>query len=423
MKKENKFSRFSVWVTFGLILYIVFTYQDTDTFQSVMKFLFNPGSEYTLPVFWQENRIFLSAMVLLLLILYMLPTFNTFKKSIQLYQNSTATEKKPTVSILQACYTYQQDKVTCMTAWIIDMCRQGIVSLQYDKTMDPSERWAVHKIKDHNIEYQNKALMDILFRENDTVRMKAFMHDPNPSVEETTDTLYASIQEKYRLFFVERQSTLPVWIVLFFLLAEIPFYMASTGENIPATLPITLFAIALFIIPVYVLCKFLPAFFNGPKVTAYSMFVFSILFSCFGLWMLYSETHTLSYWTTAFFPSITAAILVLIYQSPLLQKNNRLLSQILGYRKYLAKDGYVVQEEDLPWTLALGVHSDIFDNAFQYVNTPIPQWIQNHTKEDTQTLMKALHRTLQIAVNEAVNGDRDDDMRLDNDLDHVSKEF
>ncbi len=408
MNKKNKFSDFFLTLVFGLILYTVFKYQDTDTFQSIMKFLFNPSEKYALPLYWQNNRMLFLGTFTFLLILYTLPTFRTFKNTIHIYKNNTEIENRPKVPVLQACYFYQQDKVACMTTWLIDMCRQGIVSLQYDKAMDPSERWSVHKEKDHNIDYKDKELTDIFFQESDTVNIKAFIHDPNPNVKETAENLYESIKEKYRLFFIERQSTLPLWIGLFLLFAEIPFYIASSGKDIPMTLPMTLFAAIIFTIPVFAFSKYLQAFFNGPKMIAISIFTFSLLFFFFGVWMLYSDKNGISYWDTSLYPSIAAGLLVLVYHAPLLQKDNRVLSQIIGYKKYLTKDTYKIQEEDLSWTLALNVHSDIFDNSFQYGNTHIPKWVQNNTEKNTQVVMKALHRTFNIAVNEAVNGNKDD---------------
>lgn len=139
--------------------------------------------------------------------------------------------------------------------------------------------------------------------------------------------------------------------------------------------------------------------------------------------MLYSDRNAISYWATALYPSITAGLLVLIYQAPLLQKDNRLLSQIIGYKKYLTKNNYKIQEEDLPWTLVLNVHSDIFDKSFQYGNTHIPKWLQNYTEEDTQVVMKALHRTFNGAVNEAVNGNKDDMNGINNDNNHTGREI
>jgi len=412
MRTKKRSSNIFVAIAFGLILYGVYKYQDTDTFQSVMKFLFNPDAEDALPIYWQDNRmVFLGAAVFLTL-LYALPTVNMYRKSMQLYKNSAETQKKPDISIVQASFYYQQDKVLSMTAWIIDMCRQGVVSLQYRKGLDP---WSVHKVKEHNIDYGDKELLEVLFQNNDTVHMRASFYDPDPDVEETAETLYDSLREKYRLFFMEKQSTFPVWIVLFLLIAEIPFYMASTDVVMPATLPITLFSVALFTVPTYVLCKFFPAFFNGPRVIASALTAFALFFISFGWWMLYSTINAPSFWATAFYPGIVAALLVMLYQAPSLQRDNRVLSQIIGYRKHLAKKGYRIQEEDLPWTLGLGIHSDIFDSTFEYGEGAMPEWLQNNSDDDVQTVMKALHYTFPAAVNKAVNGEVENRDKLNTD--------
>lgn len=101
----------------------------------------------------------------------------------------------------------------------------------------------------------------------------------------------------------------------------------------------------------------------------------------------------------------------MVMKQPVLPKNDSLLVQIFGYRKHLAADGYRIEEKDLPWTLSLAIHSDIIDNTFCYGEEVLPNWLKT-SENDVQQVIKFLHQSLQLSLNEAVNGKMDSENRL-----------
>jgi len=103
------------------------------------------------------------------------------------------------------------------------------------------------------------------------------------------------------------------------------------------------------------------------------------------------------------YPGLMVTLIVIVYNSPLLPKNNFLLVQIIGYKKYMGRDDYQINEKDLPWTIGLDVHTDIIDNSFHYGGNEIPEWMQG-SEDDVGSLMKILHQTIYQHVSEAING-------------------
>jgi len=367
-----------------------------------MKFLFNPDEDLALPLFWQENRMVLLGGLVIALLAYCKPTWNSYKNLIQIYRESGVNSRKPAISPLVASYIYNQGKVTCMTAWLVDLCCRRALSLRYRKKLHP---WSLRRKRGSKVDDTNKELLNILFRNSDIVQLKASFSDPDPDVKETAEKLYKATVENNNQVFHNRQSGLPGWILLFGLISEIPFYIASQSSNLVATLPVTLFSTAICVAPVYVICAFLPQFFNGPRITAFAMLTLSLLFALFGQFLIFSSASTASYWSAAFFPNIAAAIITMVYQAPLLPKDNFLLPQIIDYQKHLAEDGYQIQEEDIPWTLGLGVHADIIERSFRYGGRSMPEWLLRSSEDDVQVLMKMLHQTFATDVNRAINGE------------------
>ena len=98
---------------------------------------------------------------------------------------------------------------------------------------------------------------------------------------------------------------------------------------------------------------------------------------------------------------------------PLLPKNTVLLRRIIGYAKHLSSNGRLIREEDLPWTLGLGVYSDFIAEGFYYDGGAVPEWLST-SDDDVQSLMKRLHQTLPQQLSEAVWGKMDSKNRLTN---------
>jgi hypothetical protein len=102
-------------------------------------------------------------------------------------------------------------------------------------------------------------------------------------------------------------------------------------------------------------------------------------------------------------PGLAAALAVLVRKQPVLPTDNRLLSQVVGHRTHLAMDGYRITEEDLPWTLAMSVHSATNADGFFYRPQEFPRWLQTD-ETDVQAVMKLMHQTLRPALGDAVTG-------------------
>jgi len=408
MKKGGNLSNFLFPVMIGLFFFAVLKYQDTAIFQSMMNFLFNPDAGLALPPFWQENRVLLMGGLLLFLVVLYRPVWLSYGRLVQIYRESPETNEKPPQPVTQASYLYRQDQVLCLAAWIMDLCVKGALTLGYKKG---ANSWSVDRGTVHDLEPVDLQLIDTLFRNRESVRLKASFSDPDPDVAEVAGLLYADIKENDHLSIHQKTSSLPAWFVFVAFLAEIPFFVASQSVKTPGTLIITLFSAALAAVPVYVLCDQLPVFFSESRILAYLKLIAAALFSLFGHWLLLTGPATGSYWATGLYPDLAVALIVAVYKIPLLPKNTDLLTEIIGYAKHLSSDGRLIREEDLPWTLGLGVYSDFTAEGFYYDGGAVPEWLST-SDDDVQPLMKRLHQTLPQQLSEAVWGKMDSKNRL-----------
>ncbi len=385
----------------ALALYLVLKYHDTSGFQSAMKFLFNPDSRLALPQYWQDKRMMMIAGLLLLLLLYYKRTWCNYFKLSQIYRGSEPKVEKPPLSALQASYFFHQDKVRYLLTWLIDSCKRGLISLHYSKGPAP---WSIELEADTHSSQIDRQQLNAVFKKDAIVPLKAWMSDPDDKLQSLADDLYAEAKQKAEGQSQHRQSSLPAWLALAALIAEIPFYNASlAGEN-PGILAIVVFASLLSAVPAYAFTYNFPLFFTESKTLALAMLIAACLFTLLGLWMIFSSSHFSGIYTAAaLYPGLMISMILLIMKQPVLPENDLLLSQIIGYRKYLARDSYSISEKDLPWTLAMGIHSDIGDKDFHYGGQELPPWLK--TKEsDVQTVMKTLHLSLYRSINEAVHG-------------------
>ncbi len=408
MKKGGGRSNFLFPAILGLSFFAVLKYQDTAFFQAVMDFLFNPNAELALPPFWQENRVLLMGALLLFLAVYYRPVWLSYKNLIWIYRESPETDEKPSQPVLQSSYLYRQDQVLCLAAWIMDLCVRGALTLVYKKSANP---WSVGRGTVRELEPFERQLIDTLFRNGETVCLKASFSDPDPNVGEVAGQLFGDIKEHDHLSIHQKTSTLPAWFVLVAFLVEIPFFVAAQSVKTPGTLIITLFSAAFAAVPVYVLCDQLPVFFSESRILAYLKLIAATLFSLFGHWLLLTGPATGSYWATGLYPDLAMALIVAVYKVPLLPKNTVLLTRIIGYAKHLGSKGRLIREEDLPWTLGLGVYSDFIAEGFYYDGGAVPEWLST-SDEDVQSLMKRLHQTLPQQLSEAVWGKMDSKNRL-----------
>ncbi len=400
-RKKGSFASFLIPALMGLFLFVVLKYQDTKFFQSAMDFLFNPDAALALPPFWQKNRMGLTGCLILILVVYYRPTWQRYRKLIGLYRNNSKRKKKPDLPVVQASYLYRQDKALCLVTWLMDLCTRGLLILDYKKGNNP---WSLGRGSHHSRTAFEQQLIDTLLQHGEPIRLQAILSEPDPDVQEAATELYEDIKEKNGSAFMARQSSLPALFTLMGCIAEIPFYMASQGGEKPGTLIITIFSAALFGFPAYIISHELPVFFGDSKIIAYIKLAAATLFVIFGHWLLFSDWATHSYWSTALFPDMLVMIAVMVRKIPLLPKNTILLSQLIGYAKHLSADDYSIREEDLPWSLGLGVHADINAHNFHYDSNVPPQWLLNGSQDDVQTVIKLLHQTFAQQVGEAVYG-------------------
>lgn len=405
MKQKGKITNFLITAAMLTIVSLIYRYQDTDVFQNAMGFLFNPDAKYALPAFWQENRMLFLAVPLVVAIIWYKSTWASYRNLIHIYRESPTVTNQPGISALQASYLFQQEQVSCLTTWILEMCIKGATSIRYDKGYAP---WSLQKGLNENIEPQDKELLAILFRNNDSYVLRPPLSNPIQEVKETAETLFDRTKEKYRSSFQARQNRLPAWLLLIVLAAEIPFYAASQEANLVGTLPLTLFSTLICIAPAYVFCRYLPTFVQGPKLIAIILMIFSLLFVLFANLLMYSNPNKGAYLLTALYQNISAVLLTFLYMVPLVPKESTLLTQVIGYQKHLSSDGYPTQEEDLPWTLGLNIHADIIDSSFRYGSTTLPTWLETESDENAQAVVKLLHQTFATQVNKAVYGEASD---------------
>jgi hypothetical protein len=401
-------SKFLFPAILGLFFFAVMKYQDTAIFQSIMDFLFNPDAGLALPPIWQENRMLFMGGALLFLVMYYRPIWLSYKQLIRIYRESPETDEKPSQPILQSSYLYRQDKVLCLAAWVMDLCTRGTLTLSHTKGANP---WSIGRGPARDLKPFDLQLVDTLFRNGETVRLKTSFSDPDPDVVEVAGLLYGNIKEHDHLSFRQKISTLPAWFVLVVFFVEIPFFIAAQGAKTPGTLIITLFSSAFAAVPVYVFCDQLPVFFSESRILAYLKFGAAFFFSLFAHWLLLTGPATASYWATGLYPGLVMAMIVAVYKVPLLPKNTVLLTGIIGYAKHLSSKGRLIREEDLPWTLGLGVYSDFIAEGFYYDGGTVPEWL-SAPDEDVQPLMKRLHQTLPQQLSEAVYGEMDSKSRL-----------
>jgi len=390
-------------------LYFVNKYQHTGEIQSTMESLFNLDADISMPSFWQDYRMLIMGGLVAALFVYYKPIWDAYKRLIQIYRESLESSQKPSVSPLQASYHYQQDQTRCVLTWLIDLCRQGALSLRYKKGFYP---WSVRRGSISGLNDLDQQLFEILFQEGNRVHLKASFSEPNPHVKKAADKLYKNIETENSHFFRAKKSSRPAWFLFSALIVEVLFSTVGPGYEIPKVIIVTLLSSGFLALVAFFFIYMLPSLLNGPRGTAIiaisgasviALFAHVILFGVSGL--------KVPYLTTALFPSLVAVVGVMVKKSPLMPETSSSLSQIVGYKKYLNMNGHQVKEEDLLWTLGLGVHADIIERSFHYAGQTAPEWIKSK-EEDVQTLMKSLHQALYRSVKEAIFGEMESNSRL-----------
>ena len=387
-----------ITAVFGLFLYLVYTYQDTDAFQSAMKFLFNPDNSIALPSIWQKNRMFVWGCLVAVLFIYYTPTWQVYRSLIRTYRASHVIAKKPPLNLLQASYMYRQDKALTMVTWLIDLCSRGVLLLHFNKGVHP---WSITQTEHSTKNIEDQRLVDILFQDKKQINLKAVFHDPEPNVQDVAERLIKDLRKKNAHFFKTHKSSFPAWLLLSALIAEIPFYSASLNTIGPEILVTTIASVAFSAFPAYMLYKVL---FSSSKYLVYILSAAALFFFLAIHFFLFTGMAIVKpYFPTAFYPDLMVVMIVFIYNAPLLPENSSLFSHLLGYKKYLSQSGYLIQERDLPWTLGLNIHAGLFESSFAYTERNLPNWLLGDGN-DSNYIIKNLHQTFYQNVSESIYG-------------------
>ncbi len=402
MEKKAKYRNKLIVAAIIFGLYLINKYQHTEAFQSTMNSLFNLDVGVAVPPFWQNNRMLSLGVLIVALSFYYKPIWYAYKHLIQTYRNSLESSHKPPLSPLQACYFYQQDQIRCVVTWLIDLCRQGALSLYYKKGFYP---WSISRGSISGLNDLDQHLVEILFQEGNRVHLKASFSKPNPHIKESANKLYKNIESENSHFFRARKSNRPAWFLFFALIVEALFCTAIPGSEIIVVTITALFSAGLLAVTAFFFIIMLPSLLTGPRGTAVIVMTVVTTIALFGHWILFFLPDIkVPYLTTAMYPSLVATIAVIVKCSPLMPDNSSSLLQIIAYKKYLGRDNHRVTEEDLPWTLGLGVHGDIIESAFYYDGQTTPEWIKSK-EDDVQGLMRSLHQTLYRCVKDATFGE------------------
>ena len=410
MKKQTGFKKLFPVSVMALVFYLIMKYQDTEVFQNTMRFLFNPDASLALPAFWQDYRMLFLGAAAGLVMLYYKPVWLAYRNLSRVYKKGTQRQDKPDLPVLQASYLYRQDQTMGLVTLLIDLCRRGVLTLNYAGGEFP---WSVSRKTDNSdktdseLNTSEKKIIEILLQNKATIPLKASLSDPEPDVQEAAEELFREIKNNNHQI-SHRKSLFPALIFLLIVIGEIPFFVAGLSSQMPAIFVIALFSAAITAVPATVITADFPVYSNEPELPAFIKLLFALLLLLVSHLIMFSNRYGLApWWSFAMYPDLAVIIIVSVYKVPLLPENPALLQQIISYRKFLNHHDYRTKAEDLPWTLALGLHTGLLNNSFIYGEETVPEWIHLEIPEgttDVQSLMKLLHQTLPVQVNQAING-------------------
>jgi hypothetical protein len=390
-----------VGVILVLTLGLVLAYHDTDVFQGTMKRLFTPDPSMAAPVFWQEVRLWILGGMFFILAAFYIPVWLSARSLIRTYRQSPANPERPEVSALQAGFLYLRSQPRTMVGWLIDRCREGSLSLHLEQGL--YYPWSVSRGRSSAaLSEADGELVAMLLRNDDSVFLRPVVSGSNPPVRETSARLFRQMKAENERYCRPRRSSLYGWLFLAALLLEVPSYNAL-DQNHPALIALALLCAATFALPFYAFCRQLPALFSG-SITSVILVVASVAFAMVVPMMVFNGWGQ-HYLPVALLPSLAAALAVSVYRLPFALNDGSLLSRIIGYQKALAQGISPIDEEEIGWNLALGVHTDIFEGAFSYAGKEVPHWLTS-SEEDVQVVMKSLHQTIERSVTRAIYGEQ-----------------
>lgn len=377
--------------------YLLLKYQDSESFQGFMNFLFNPDSRFALTPFWQQHRLLILVGVVAMLLIYYQSTFANYSRFAQLYAETRPNSGKPSITPLKAAYIYRQDR-NVLAVWLLEMCRRNALILHYQKALYP---WSISRGPGIAEERIDRELVDEMFTHDRLVTIKALLGEPNPPLKNAHLRLIRHLKQKNDDLFHKNAGPLPLFLLFTVSLVEIPFHMAGLQDKAsPLTLIIALFSAGAIALPVYAVSREFMSFFTGPKIKASLLVCGTALISAAALIMLLGAPRVKI--AAIFFPALMLSMAVIIYNAPHLLKNRAIREQIWGYRKYLENSVRELEEQDLSWTIGLEVHADI-GSSLTYADRELPKWLVTEVK-DSKTVIHRLHNTFGQYVSEALYG-------------------
>lgn len=404
MKKKINFQKIGVVSLFIAFIYLIHKYQDTAAFQGAMRLIFNPGESLAPPAFWLEYRSVILAGLTIALVLYYLPVWRGFRETVRIYRDSMTTAEKPTASALEAGFLYQRNWAGCLAIWLLEMCRLGVLSLHYRKGARP---WSVAKGRGWDEHQPDNEIAGDLFKDEDSIPLRAVVSDPHPRIRAASLKILKKADSEYGSRLRPRRTIIPALVLFILLMAEIPFYVAGQSDEIPMLIVVVLFSALFSAFPTFAFCFAFPMFYNGPALVGWIAFGGATVITLFGYSILFFDGYLDAHWGAAVCPALAIVIAVLVYNAPRPPKDASLLGRIVGYKKYLGSGGRLVQEDDLAWTIGLGVHTDIIDHSFHYQEGSTPDWllVDESDRTGVQEVMRLLHQTFPRHVEEAVYGE------------------
>lgn len=395
-----------VWFVFiALSIYGLTVFDDTDEFQQGIKFLvrlIQSTHSFTLPFFWVENRMLIWGIIISFLLLYYRSVWTSFQLLNSIYKNSATIAQKPTLSVQQANYLYLQDKVSSVAVWLIQLCEQGVLTLHHGKGTNP---WSISKNTIRKVSSDfDQQLLNNLFQSKNKLPIKDSCSDPDPEFRKLSDCLFQKVALENSHLVKKKTSSFLLWLVLAAMLIEIPF-VSAIYSNTPGLVFITLFLVVSTAFVIYFFISLFQEFYNGHFLMVCLIMFIPILIVGISHWgVLGIGGDSGYYFYISFYPEIVVAIAIFVRFSPLLPKDNHLLSHIIAYKNHLQQSQTAISESNISWAIGLQVHSGFYSEKLGYHENQLPIWIESK-EEDVQKVMISLHSTFISSINSAVNGE------------------
>ncbi len=148
-----------------------------------------------------------------LVMLYYKPVWLAYRNLSRVYKKGTQRQDKPDLPVLQASYLYRQDQTMGLVTLLIDLCRRGVLTLNYAGGEFP---WSVSRKTDNSdktdseLNTTEKKIIEILLQNKATIPLKASLSDPEPDVQEAAEELFREIKNNNHQI-SHRKSLFPVY--------------------------------------------------------------------------------------------------------------------------------------------------------------------------------------------------------------------